>query len=93
MPSIAGEKWSTTRIWPAKNAAQARTYRSLGAMVKFSVTHSRYSPPTAMATLTHSKAVGRRFRNRPKRGTMTMYMAVMNPAFPAEVSASPSCWR
>ena len=46
---------------------------------------SRYSPATASATLKKVVLGGFFPRNSPSTGTSTMYMAVMNPAFPASV--------
>ena len=46
---------------------------------------SRYNPATASATLTHTRIPARFFRKIPNTGTITMYSAVMNPAFPTVV--------
>ena len=91
IPSRFREKWSMVRICPENSTAHSSTAPSPGDMAKPSVMHRKYSPATAMDTLPHSSADGLLPQKRPKRGTITIYMAVMKPAFPADVPAMPNC--
>ena len=55
---------------------------------------SRKNPTAATSTLTHTFQRGRRLNTNPKRGTMTMYRAVIKDALPASVpSPMPDCCR
>ena len=80
-------------IWKLNSTAHKSSSQSLLWMLpKPSFMHSRYSPTTAMAMLTHSCALPLRPRNRPNTGTSTTYMAVRKPAFAVEGSSvMPSC--
>ena len=72
-------------ICTEKARAQPIRYRSPLLIWETPMQLSRYSPTTASATLKTVVLGGFFPRNSPSTGTSTMYMAVMNPAFPASV--------
>ena len=81
-------------IWKLNSTAQSSSTQSLASMFpKPFFMHSRYSPATAMTTLSHSRGLPRRPRARPNTGTSTTYMAVRNPALAVEgFRVMPYCW-
>ena len=62
-------------------------------MVKSSVMHRQYRPATASTTLSQMARGAFFFRKMLRMGTMTIYSAVINPAFPLVVVSNPFCWR
>ena len=74
-------------------AGKGHCRKSPALMEKPSVMHRKYMPTTASATLIHSF---RRMRCPVKirrKGTMMIYSAVINPAFPTVVYCMPYCCR
>ncbi len=75
-----------------QHRAQEQQPSLLWMLPKPSFMHSRYSPTTAMAMLTHSCALPLRPRNRPNTGTSTIKHGGRKPAFAVEGSSvMPSC--
>ena len=73
--------------------AHKNTRKSPRPMENPSWMHSRYIPTAAMATLIHTVRGTRFFKNSPSTGTITIYSAVIKPAFPTVVWAMPNCCR
>ena len=92
MGSARGAKRSQQRMWPLNSTAQTHTSASPRVRLNVSVTHSRYMPITPSATASHTSRPLRCLNRIAARiGTSSMYMAVMNPAFPAVVVTMPIC--
>ena len=62
-------------------------------MEKPSVMQRKYMPATASATPIQTFSPALLPRKCPMMGTIRMYSAVINPAFPALVYTIPICWR
>ena len=87
-------KWSVQMMWKLKTRAQTLTKASPLERVNSSLMQSRYMPAMPIRTAIQTTA-GLFFLNRIRliTGTRSMYMAVMNPAFPALVWTMPICWN
>ena len=81
-------------IWKLNSTAHSSSTMSLRSTPpKPFCMHSRYSPHTAMATLSHSWGLPRRPSASPKMGTSTTYIAVRKPALAVEgFNVRPNCW-
>ena len=94
-PLTWGATRSTTMMCREKKAALSSTSRSPGPMagppVVSLVTLSKYAPTRAMPTPIHTFSPGLRPKKMPSTGTITIYNAVKNPAFPAVVNWMPAC--
>ncbi len=91
--STSGAKISTNVICTANIRAQPSSKRSPIWMPVTPAQLRKYNPATASATLIGIITEGFRFKKIPMTGTITIYIAVRNPAFPASVSTSASCCR
>ena len=73
--------------------AHKNTRKSPFDMENPSVMHRKYIPAIARATPIHTFLPALLPRKSLIMGTISMYRAVINPAFPALVYTMPICWR
>ena len=73
--------------------AHKNTRKSPFDMENPSVIHRKYIPATASATPIQTFIPALLPKKSPRTGTINMYRAVINPAFPALVYTRPICWR
>ena len=80
------------KICKEKNPAQISTRKSPFDREKLSeVIQSIYNPMVASTTPSHTFTPTFFFIKRPKIGTIKIYIAVINPAFPTVVKEIPNC--
>ena len=89
--STFGAKISTNVICTANINAQPIRSRSPMLICVTPTQLRKYSPITATATLIGIMQVTFFFRKMPMIGTITIYIAVRKPDFPASVLTIPSC--
>ena len=91
-PRIA--KYAQQRICRLKNKALNPTSASPYDRLNDSVMHSKYIPTTPMITAINTRNVFFCFRKTwAIIGTSSIYIAVINPAFPTDVYLMPTCCR